>query len=43
MDSKDLQDSSPQKEPVKERPVYYDTLVLSGASSRAFLTLGAIQ
>ena len=42
-DSKVLEDSSPSKEPVKVLPVYYDTLVLSGASSRAFLTLGAVQ
>ena len=31
------------KEIKKLNPVYYDTLVLSGASSKAFVTLGAIQ
>lgn len=43
MESKDVEESSSPKEIVKVPPVYYDTLVLSGASSKAFVTLGAIQ
>jgi predicted acylesterase/phospholipase RssA len=40
---KDVKESSSIKEIIKSSPVYYDTLVLSGASSKAFVTLGAIQ
>ena len=32
-----------QEPSVKQRPIYYDTLVLSGASTKALITLGAIQ
>jgi hypothetical protein len=39
----DAEQSSSPKEIKKLTPVYYDTLVLSGASSKAFATLGAIQ
>ena len=42
METKDVEESPP-KEIVKALPVYYDTLVLSGASSKAFVTIGAIQ
>lgn len=38
-----VNESSSIKEIKKLNPVYYDTLVLSGASSKAFVTLGAIQ
>jgi predicted acylesterase/phospholipase RssA len=43
VEAKDPEDSSSPKEIIKSTPVYYDTLVLSGASSKAFATLGAIQ
>ena len=43
MESKDIEEDSSPKEIIKSTPVYYDTLVLSGASSKAFVTLGAIQ
>jgi hypothetical protein len=42
MEKKDVEESPP-KEIMKVLPVYYDTLVLSGASSKAFVTIGAIQ
>ena len=43
MEVKDIEEASCPKENVKSTPVYYDTLVLSGASSKACVTLGAIQ
>ena len=43
VEAKDAEESSSPKEIKKLTPVYYDTLVLSGASSKAFATLGAIQ
>ena len=43
MDVKDNTEILIIQEIKKQRPIYYDTLVLSGASSRAFVTLGAIQ
>jgi predicted acylesterase/phospholipase RssA len=43
MDEKNITDSCTQNI-VKATPsIYYDTLVLSGESSRAFVTLGAVQ
>lgn len=42
MDEKDkIEFSTPEM--IKRSSIYYDTLVLSGESSRAFVTLGAIQ
>ena len=36
-------EDSIQEPSIKQRPIYYDTLVLSGASTKGLITLGAIQ